>query len=47
VYRGYDIPLIEGLKLESGLSSKTMSTKDYAEGRAAFLEKRKPDYKGA
>ena len=46
VYRGYDIPLVEGLKLESDLSSKTMSTKDYAEGRAAFLEKRKPEYKG-
>ena len=46
VYRGHDIPLVEGLKLESELSKKTMSTKDYAEGRAAFLEKRKPDYKG-
>ena len=46
VYRGYDIPLVEGLKLESELSSKAMSTKDYVEGRRAFLEKRKPDYKG-
>lgn len=46
VYRGHDIPLSEGLKLESDLSSKTMSTKDYAEGRTAFLEKRKPEYKG-
>jgi enoyl-CoA hydratase/carnithine racemase len=46
VYRGYDIPLAEGLKLESELSGKTMSTKDYAEGRAAFLEKRKSKYKG-
>jgi E-phenylitaconyl-CoA hydratase len=46
VYRGYDFPLDKGLKLESDLSKKTMSTKDYAEGRAAFLEKRKPEYKG-
>ena len=46
VYRGYDIPLVEGLKLESELSGRTMSTKDYAEGRTAFLEKRKPEYKG-
>jgi E-phenylitaconyl-CoA hydratase len=46
VYRGYDIPLAEGLKLESELSKKTMSTQDYAEGRTAFLEKRKPEYKG-
>jgi len=46
VYRGHDIPLFEGLKLESELSKKTMSTKDYAEGRTAFLEKRKPEYKG-
>ena len=46
VYQGYNIPLVKGLKLESDLSSKTMSTKDYSEGRAAFLEKRKPEYKG-
>ncbi len=46
VYRGHDIPLVEGLKLESELSKKTMSTKDYAEGRTAFLEKRRPEYKG-
>jgi enoyl-CoA hydratase/carnithine racemase len=46
VYRGYDIPLFEGLKLESDLSKRTMSTRDYAEGRAAFLEKRKAEYKG-
>jgi E-phenylitaconyl-CoA hydratase len=46
VYRGHDIPLVEGLKLENDLSKKTMSTKDYAEGRTAFLEKRRPEYKG-
>jgi enoyl-CoA hydratase/carnithine racemase len=46
VYRGYDVPLDEGLKLESDLSKRTMSTQDYAEGRAAFLEKRKPEYNG-
>jgi enoyl-CoA hydratase/carnithine racemase len=46
VYQGYDIPLVEGLKLENELSGRTMRTKDYSEGRTAFLEKRKPEYKG-
>lgn len=46
LYRGLDMTLADGLKLESKLSGKAMSTKDFNEGRNAFLEKRKPDYTG-
>lgn len=46
LYQGFDMTLADGLRLESELSGKAMSTKDFAEGRKAFLEKRKPHYKG-
>ena len=42
--RGRDMTLAEGLKLESEMASKTMGTRDFAEGRKAFMEKRKPAY---
>ena len=45
LYLGQDMTLEEGLQLESRLSSRTMASKDFIEGRMAFLEKRKPDYK--
>lgn len=44
--RGYSMTLEEGLKLESELGRKVNSSKDFAEGRKAFQEKRKPNYTG-
>jgi E-phenylitaconyl-CoA hydratase len=42
--RGIDMNLADGLKLESELGRKVTSSKDFAEGRKAFIEKRKPNY---
>ncbi len=44
--RGIDMTLADGLKLESELGRKVTSSKDFAEGRKAFAEKRKPNYTG-
>ena len=44
--RGSSMPLEDGLQLESSLFNRIMGTDDYAEGVAAFNEKRKPVYKG-
>ena len=44
--RGYSLPLDEGLKLESALFSYLLGTEDFVEGRDAFLNKRKPQFKG-
>jgi len=44
--RGIDMTLLEGLKLESEVGRKVTSSKDFAEGRKAFAEKRKPNYTG-
>jgi enoyl-CoA hydratase/carnithine racemase len=44
--RGIDMTLADGLKLESELGRTVTSSKDFAEGRKAFAEKRKPNYKG-
>jgi enoyl-CoA hydratase/carnithine racemase len=46
MFRGLDMTLEDGLKLESELGRKVTSSKDFAEGRKAFMEKRKPAYKG-
>ncbi len=45
MYRGRDMTLAEGLKLESELASEVMATADFAEGRQAFIDKRKAVYK--
>ncbi|MBM2824836.1 MAG: 3-hydroxybutyryl-CoA dehydratase [Dehalococcoidales bacterium] len=44
--RGYSMPLDEGIKLELEMSEALRSTEDYMEGAKAFVEKRKPVYRG-
>ncbi|NNE71888.1 MAG: hypothetical protein HKN29_16205 [Rhodothermales bacterium] len=41
-----DARLTEGLALEASLFGKTFETEDLVEGVSAFLERRKPDFKG-
>ncbi len=43
--RGSSMSLEDGLQLESSLFNRIMDTEDYAEGVAAFNEKRKPVYR--
>jgi len=45
VKRALDTPVSEGLKIEADLSTLSFQTEDSQEGTAAFLEKRKPDFK--
>ncbi|MFC1899575.1 enoyl-CoA hydratase/isomerase family protein [Chloroflexota bacterium] len=44
--KGSSMTLEEGLRLEGSLFGKIMGTEDCTEGIAAFVEKRKPQYKG-
>ena len=46
VNEGLNMPLKEGLILESTLAPMSCLTEDAEEGINAFLEKRKPDFKG-
>jgi enoyl-CoA hydratase len=46
VHRGVEQPLDDGQFLEATLFGLVASTKDMREGTAAFLEKRKPEFKG-
>ena len=45
IIRGYSMPLDEGIKLEGVLFNYLLGTEDFKEGRDAFLNKRKPDFK--
>lgn len=46
VNRGMQMPLEDGLKLETELFTRIFSTADMREGTGAFLEKRKPVFEG-
>lgn len=47
VTRGLNMAVDEGLNLEASLFAQTVSTDDIREGISAFLEKRKPKFKGS
>ena len=44
--RTRDLPLAAGLELESDFWAALIATEDMKEGARAFIEKRKPEYKG-
>jgi enoyl-CoA hydratase len=46
VTRGSELPLADGLELEAQLFAGLFATKDMREGTRAFLEKRKPSFRG-
>ncbi len=46
VWRGLDLPLEEGLRLEQLLAEPVRQSDDAREGPAAFFEKRKAEFKG-
>ena len=46
INRGLEMPFADGCQLEASLFGLTMTTDDMREGTSAFLEKRKPQFKG-
>jgi enoyl-CoA hydratase len=47
VQRTRDVPLADGLAIEAALSTLAYRTRDAEEGMAAFVEKRKPEFRDA
>lgn len=47
VTRGINVPIDEGLAIEAGYFAQMVPTQDMEEGISAWLEKRKPQFKGA
>ena len=45
VMRALDLPLSEGMKIEADLSTLAYRTADAEEGMAAFVAKRRPEFK--
>jgi enoyl-CoA hydratase/carnithine racemase len=46
VEAAYETPLTQGVKLERRLFHSLFAFEDQKEGMAAFIEKRKPEFKG-
>ncbi len=46
VNHGLELPLEEGIQLEANLFGLCFATEDMKEGTTAFIEKRKPEFKG-
>ena len=46
IRRGADMPLDQGLQLELELTVLLQTTEDRAEGVSAFIERRKPNFRG-
>jgi E-phenylitaconyl-CoA hydratase len=44
--RGLNIDLADGLRLEQELFASLLDTEDFEEGTRAFVERRKPEFKG-